>query len=71
MTLESLNLTLLKMRIRHFIWIMSLKIASTITSLVAEAVIQVCSVKNVFLENLQNSQENTPVRISFLIKSQA
>ena len=36
-----------------------------------EAVIQRCSVKNVFLENLQNSQENTCARVSFLIKLQA
>ena len=30
-----------------------------------------CSVKKVFLEILQNSQENTCVRVSFLIKLQA
>ena len=33
-----------------------------------EAVVQRCSVKKVFLELLQNSQENTCVRVSFLIK---
>ena len=30
-----------------------------------------CSVKNVFLEILQNSQEDTCARVSFLIKLQA
>ena len=33
-----------------------------------EAGVQRCSVKKVFLEILQNSQENTCVRVSFLIK---
>ena len=33
-----------------------------------EAAIQRCSVKKVFLEVLQNSQENTCVRVSSLIK---
>ena len=37
----------------------------------AEGVIWRCSVKKVFLEILQNSQENTCVRVSFLIKLQA
>ena len=36
-----------------------------------EAVVQRCSVKNVFLEISQNSQENTCARVSFLIKLQA
>ena len=36
--------------------------------LVPEAVTQICSVKNVFLEILQNSQENTCARVSVLIK---
>ena len=36
--------------------------------LVPEAVAQVCSVKKVFLEILQNSQENTCVRVFFSIK---
>ena len=36
-----------------------------------EAVAQRCSVKKVFLEISQNSQENTCARISFLIKVQA
>ena len=35
-----------------------------------EPVVQRCSVKNVFLGISQNSQENTCVRISFLIKLQ-
>ena len=37
----------------------------------AEAVVQRCSVKTVFLEISQNSQENTCARFSFLIKLQA
>ena len=36
-----------------------------------EAVVQMCSVKKVFLEISQNSQENTCARASFLIKLQA
>ena len=36
-----------------------------------EAVVQRCSVKNVFLGISQNSQENTCARDSFLIKLQA
>ena len=36
-----------------------------------EAVAQRCSVKKVFLEIAQNSQENTCARVSFLIKLQA
>ena len=39
--------------------------------LVKKAVVQRCSVKKVFLEISQNSQENTCVRVSFLIKLQA
>ena len=37
----------------------------------SEAVVQMCSVKKVFLEIAQNSQENTCTRVSFLIKLQA
>ena len=37
----------------------------------AEAVAQRCSVKKMFLEISQNSQENTCARVSFLIKLQA
>ena len=33
-----------------------------------EAVTRKCSVKKVFLEILQNSQENTCTRVSFLVK---
>ena len=36
-----------------------------------EWVAQTCSVKKLFLEISQNSQENTSVRISFFIKLQA
>ena len=35
-----------------------------------EAVVHRCSVKKVFLEISQNSQENTCARVSFLIKLQ-
>ena len=37
----------------------------------AEAVARRCSVKKVFLEILQNSQENISARVSFLIKLQS
>ena len=37
---------------------------------ISEAVVQRCSVEKVFLEILQNSQENTCTRVSFLIKLQ-
>ena len=37
----------------------------------AEAAPQRCSIKKVFLQNSQNSQENTCARASFLIKLQA
>ena len=36
----------------------------------SESVVQRCSVKKVFLEISQNSQENTCARVSFLIKLQ-
>ena len=36
----------------------------------SEAVVQMCSVKKLFLEISQNSQENTCTRFSFLIKLQ-
>ena len=36
----------------------------------SEAVVQSCSVKKIFLETPQNSQENTCARVSFLIKLQ-
>ena len=39
--------------------------------LITEAVVQRCSAKKVFLEILQNSQENTCARVSFLIKLHA
>ena len=38
---------------------------------ITEAVVQRCSVKKVFLEILQNSQENTFARVSFLKQLQA
>ena len=39
--------------------------------MIYKALIESCSVKNMFLEISQNSQENTCTRISFLIKLQA
>ena len=44
---------------------------STIKIPAVEAVARRCSVKNVFLKNSQNSQENTCVGVSFLIKLKA
>ena len=38
---------------------------------VTEAVVPRCSIKKVFLEILQNSQENTCARVPLLIKFQA
>ena len=35
-----------------------------------EAIVGRCSVKKMFLENSQNSEENTCARVSFLIKLQ-
>ena len=43
----------------------------SITFLTPEAVTQRCSVRKVFLEISQNSQENTFAKVSFLIKLQA
>ena len=37
----------------------------------AEAVVRMCSVKKVFLEISENSQENTCARVSFVINLQA
>ena len=41
---------------------------SALSFLTIEAVVQRCSVKRVFLETSQNSQENTCATVSFLIK---
>ena len=50
----------------------AMEIWSNVINLVAtEAVAQRCSVKKMFLEISQNSQENTCARVSFLIKLQA
>ena len=46
-------------------------IFKTVTELNSESVVQKCSVKNVFLKILQNFQENTGVRVPFIIKLQA
>ena len=42
-----------------------------VTGFFPEAVTQRCSLKKVLLKISQNSQENTFVRVSFLLKSQA
>ena len=39
--------------------------------MIAEAVVQRCFLKKLFLEISQNSHENTCARVSFLIKLQA
>ena len=44
---------------------------TSVNTFFSEAVVQKCSVKKVFLEIFQNSQENTCARVSFLIKLQA
>ena len=50
----------------------AIEIWSNVINLVAtEAIAQRCSVKKMFLEISQNSQENTCARVSFLIKLQA
>ena len=49
----------------------SLRWITKILFLNKEAVIQRCSVRKLFLETSQNSQENTCARVSFLIKLQA
>ena len=46
-------------------------LSSLIQGPTSEAVVQICSVKKVFLEISQNSQENTCIRVSYLIKLQA
>ena len=50
---------------------MSLTLTDRMRSTITEAVVWRCSVKKVFLEISQNSQENTCARVSFLIKLQA
>ena len=47
------------------------KYMSYLEKLPTETVVERCSVKNVFLEISQNSQESTCARVSFLIKFQA
>ena len=50
---------------------MTLLLDANLKSHYSEAVAQRCSVKKVFQEISQNSQENTCARVSFLIKLQA
>ena len=47
------------------------KCLSKMISADLEAAVQKCSAKNMFLENSQNSPENTCARVSFSIKLQA
>ena len=48
-----------------------LGVLSMLSAVTKEAFVQRCSVKTVFLEISQNSQENTCARVSFLIKLHA
>ena len=53
-------------------WLGSDEISDSVTRKVfSEAVAQTCSVRKLFLEISQNSQENTCARVSILIKLQA
>ena len=64
----------LKLYVGFFIFdsvLFLLKILFLFNKMYEEAVAQTCSVKRVFLEISQNSQENTCARVSFLIKLQA
>ena len=45
-----------------------LSIVSLVSKLTAEAVVQGCSIKKVFLENSRHLQKNTCTRVSFLLK---
>ena len=45
-----------------------MRVLITSEQIITESVVQSCSVKNVFVEISQNSQENTWARVSFLIK---
>ena len=47
-----------------------MKIFSTVSTVAPEAVVQRCSVKNMFLE-ISQIHRKTPVPVSFLIKLQA
>ena len=57
----------------HFIWskLTGLNGAIKLNFIDTEAVARRCSVKKVFLEISQNSQENTSANVSLLIKLQA
>ena len=44
---------------------------TNIGDIILQAVVRRCSVKEVFLKTLQNSQESTYTRVYFLIKLQA
>ena len=48
-----------------------MRVLITSEQIITESVVQSCSVKNVFVEISQNSQENTWARVSFLITLQA
>ena len=66
------NINSVKTKLLVLLWNKRAKMTwSTICGYCAEAVVWICSVEKVFLEILQNSQENTCARVSFLIKLQA
>ena len=66
------NINSVKTKLLVLLWNKRAKMTwSTICGYCAEAVVWMCSVEKVFLEILQNSQENTCARVSFLIKLQA
>ena len=54
-----------------FTYFLGCSLASFLLYLLIEAVVRMCSVKKVFLEISQNSQESTCARVSVLIKLQA
>ena len=47
------------------------KVDANVLIVFTEAIVQMCSVKKMFLKLSQNSQENTCASVSFLIKWQA
>ena len=56
--------------IRRLMLISKFMALQTRKQMIVKAVAQRCSVKKVFLEISQNSQENTCARVSFLLKFQ-
>ena len=56
------------LQIRFFLYVTEVAEKALSILFLTEAVTQRCSVKNAFLEILQNSQENSCARVSFSIK---